>query len=243
MESWKEELYSSSYGNDFCHYGVEGQKWGIRRYQNKDGTLTEEGKRRYGEKATDDKERISNLMEDYSSIKNETKGWTKTAVEGAITAGVFGASAPILYVYGNVPAAAIAASGAAITAGITAVSGIMAAKGTMNLNWVKKELARNEVGSNNAKAINKDYAKAMKKTNKLYKKGRINEVEYLNSVNANKAFRNKLAYAASVIRKSGIPFTSDAPKNPYPIKDAFDHPVRVPIRDVPRERDKERKNK
>jgi len=28
------------------HHGVKGQKWGVRRYQNKDGTLTEEGKRR-----------------------------------------------------------------------------------------------------------------------------------------------------------------------------------------------------
>ena len=31
------------------HHGVKGMKWGVRRYRNKDGTLTEEGKRRYGE--------------------------------------------------------------------------------------------------------------------------------------------------------------------------------------------------
>ena len=29
------------------HYGILGMKWGIRRYQNEDGTLTEEGKKRY----------------------------------------------------------------------------------------------------------------------------------------------------------------------------------------------------
>lgn len=29
------------------HHGIKGQKWGIRRYQNEDGTLTAEGKRRY----------------------------------------------------------------------------------------------------------------------------------------------------------------------------------------------------
>lgn len=30
------------------HHGILGQKWGIRRYQNPDGTLTEEGYKRYG---------------------------------------------------------------------------------------------------------------------------------------------------------------------------------------------------
>ena len=35
------------YGNELYHHGIKGQKWGIRRYQNSDGSLTEEGKRRY----------------------------------------------------------------------------------------------------------------------------------------------------------------------------------------------------
>ena len=39
------------------HYGVQGQKWGIRRFQNKDGTLTELGRKRYGgEKAREYKQ-------------------------------------------------------------------------------------------------------------------------------------------------------------------------------------------
>ena len=29
------------------HYGVLGMKWGVRRYQNKDGSLTSAGKKRY----------------------------------------------------------------------------------------------------------------------------------------------------------------------------------------------------
>lgn len=31
------------------HYGILGMKWGVRRYQNKDGSLTSAGKKRYGD--------------------------------------------------------------------------------------------------------------------------------------------------------------------------------------------------
>ena len=33
--------------NELFHHGVKGMKWGVRRYQNKDGTLTAKGKKRY----------------------------------------------------------------------------------------------------------------------------------------------------------------------------------------------------
>lgn len=37
-----------SAGNEFlAHHGILGMKWGIRRFQNKDGTLTDAGKQRY----------------------------------------------------------------------------------------------------------------------------------------------------------------------------------------------------
>lgn len=34
--------------NELYHWGIRGQKWGLRKYQNPDGTLTPEGKIRYG---------------------------------------------------------------------------------------------------------------------------------------------------------------------------------------------------
>ena len=35
-----------------CHFGILGMKWGIRRYQNKDGSLTAAGKKRYQDEAS-----------------------------------------------------------------------------------------------------------------------------------------------------------------------------------------------
>ena len=33
--------------NELYHWGVKGMKWGVRRYQNKDGSLTDAGQKRY----------------------------------------------------------------------------------------------------------------------------------------------------------------------------------------------------
>ena len=42
------------YDNKLFHFGIKGMKWGIRRYQNKDGSLTDEGRRRLGIKEYED---------------------------------------------------------------------------------------------------------------------------------------------------------------------------------------------
>lgn len=39
--------------NEFYHYGIKGMRWGIRRYQKKDGSLTPAGKKRYDSDKSD----------------------------------------------------------------------------------------------------------------------------------------------------------------------------------------------
>ena len=41
-----EKTLNEKYNNELYHYGIPGQKWYVRRYQNKDGSLTPAGRKR-----------------------------------------------------------------------------------------------------------------------------------------------------------------------------------------------------
>ena len=42
-------------GGFLVHYGIKGQRWGLRRFQNEDRSLTEEGKKRYNKESREER--------------------------------------------------------------------------------------------------------------------------------------------------------------------------------------------
>ncbi len=60
------------------HHGILGMKWGIRRYQNKDGSLTPEGRARYGDVLT--KKQMQGYIKDYNLRTGSNKTINKNTV-------------------------------------------------------------------------------------------------------------------------------------------------------------------
>ena len=61
--------------SELRHHGIKGQKWGVRRFQNKDGSLTPAGKKRY---SVDDYQQAIDKTKTAGKIVNEAKTLNNT---------------------------------------------------------------------------------------------------------------------------------------------------------------------
>lgn len=62
--------------NELYHHGIKGQRWGVRRYQNADGTLTAAGRRRY---------EVQEAKNEYKAAKSEYRQNAKTLSKSGLS--------------------------------------------------------------------------------------------------------------------------------------------------------------
>lgn len=77
-ERKKEGLSHTDLSTDeLYHYGIKGMKWGVRRFQNSDGSLTAEGRKRY------ESEDIRNMQKQVDKGKNVVDGVKRSKAKAA----------------------------------------------------------------------------------------------------------------------------------------------------------------
>ncbi len=133
-------IYAINAGDSLSHHGIKGQKWGVRRFQNADGSLTDEGYRHYGY----GKRRGLFSPNTREKIK-------KGAKIGAIAGAGFGIGTVGMVIPGaGVPASIALQIGASQIAGTTAIGAWKGAKIGAIAGGVTTHLGRREIENNPA---------------------------------------------------------------------------------------------
>ena len=71
-------MWQYNYSGELYHHGIKGMKWGVRRYQNKDGSLTNAGKKRMYKEMFDSESKERKEQKKYTA---DTHRWVKEDTE------------------------------------------------------------------------------------------------------------------------------------------------------------------
>lgn len=154
---------------ELYHYGVKGMKWGVRRFQNQNGTLTSAGRKRYADDKTSPDQKKKSKHRLKLEEKYQSKGMTKLEAEEA-------ANKRIRTEKAAVAATAIIAAYATYKLADSGEFNRLAAKGksilskndmsfNKNSQLATRNLDKNELKSLVVNRINPEYGKTGTKNN------------------------------------------------------------------------------
>ena len=217
--------YGSYMQSELYHHGIKGQKWGVRRFQNADGSLTNAGKNRYNENYSAEQRkrdqsvysrgavrRINREMNEGNSIQGARSkeadridaARKRANVAGKVGAIVGGVAIPVAVTYlANKKNIGIDMSDPttafAVSAGAAAVGRVVGKHGsesvTMLLAGYNPNKYRGSSGSN--ETFNK--AQNTKSTNKSSDRDRFKEIYGESS----ESLAARAHYTRSAVRSSG----------------------------------------
>lgn len=125
--------------NELYHYGIPGMKWGIRRYQNEDGTYTTAGKKRLAQQSKSSEE----LQKEITERKTKaTEAGQVSAALALMGIGGLGLNALTATTLGVISPQTIAAS--VVSVGFGAYEGAIAAIESVKVSSLKAQLKQIE---------------------------------------------------------------------------------------------------
>lgn len=179
-----------AHSEDFlAHYGIKGQKWGVRRFQNSDGSYTHEGKIRYGRiKSSGKKPKYGSQYDDYEDDYDDYGSSSYDKYVSRANRGV--SDKDYSYKMNLTPNSKLKTAGTVLAGLALASMGTKYLVKNLDDLYTINKLDKHAV-ENSMKIMDLKNANKMKKIEANYKKGSIAERAYrkVKSIKLNKALK------------------------------------------------------